>query len=235
MGFPDSSVSKESACNAADICSIPELGRSPGKGIGYPLQYHWAFLVVQLVKYLPAMQETWVQSLGWKDTLEKGKATHFSILTWRIPWTSHGVAKSETRLSDFHMTRGILALQPGIKLVSPAMEVWCFTHWTTREVSRVHTLKYKAILQSPQCSLNTTFTLLLYLRSCGLHTKGLPHPLCRKGLTLPKETFGSFSQLLGSLVFRMSCLIDASVYVDNAKWSKCWERSKAKGEGGGRG
>ena len=45
----------------------------------------WASLVVQLVKNLPAMQETWVQSLGWED-LEKGKATHSSILSWRIPW-----------------------------------------------------------------------------------------------------------------------------------------------------
>ena len=44
-----------------------------------------ASLVVQLVKNLPAMQETWVQSLGWEYPLEKGKATHFSILAWRIP------------------------------------------------------------------------------------------------------------------------------------------------------
>ena len=44
-------------------------------------------LVAQLVKNLPAMRETWVPSLGWEDTLEKGKATHSSILAWRIPWT----------------------------------------------------------------------------------------------------------------------------------------------------
>ena len=44
-------------------------------------------LVAQLVKNPPAMRETWVQSLGWEDPLEKGKATHFSILAWRIPWT----------------------------------------------------------------------------------------------------------------------------------------------------
>ena len=43
--------------------------------------------MVQLVKNLPAMPETWVQSLGWDDPLEKGKATHSSILAWRIPWT----------------------------------------------------------------------------------------------------------------------------------------------------
>ena len=85
--FPDSSVSKESACNAGDPGSIPGLGRSPGEGIGYPLQYSWASLVAQLVKNPPAMQETWVQLLGWEDPLEKGKATHSSILAWRIPWT----------------------------------------------------------------------------------------------------------------------------------------------------
>ena len=47
----------------------------------------WASLVAQLVKNLPAMQETWVQSLGWEDPLEKGMAIHSSILAWRIPWT----------------------------------------------------------------------------------------------------------------------------------------------------
>ena len=62
----------------------------------------WASLVAQLVKNLPAMQETWVQLLGWEDPLEKGKATHSSILAWRILWTIHRVAKSRTRLSDFY-------------------------------------------------------------------------------------------------------------------------------------
>ena len=47
----------------------------------------WASLVAQMVKNLPAMQETWVGSLGWEDPLEKGKATHSSVLAWRIPWT----------------------------------------------------------------------------------------------------------------------------------------------------
>ena len=55
-----------------------------------------ASLVAQLVKNLPAVWETWVRSLGWEDSLEKGKATHSSILAWRIPWTKvHGVAKSQ--------------------------------------------------------------------------------------------------------------------------------------------
>ena len=64
----------------------PGLGRYPRKGIGYPHQYSWASLVTQLVKNLPTMLETWVQSLGWEDPLEKEKATHSSILAWRIPW-----------------------------------------------------------------------------------------------------------------------------------------------------
>ena len=46
-----------------------------------------ASLIAQLVKNLPAMRETWVRSLGWKDSLEKGKSTYSSILAWRIPWT----------------------------------------------------------------------------------------------------------------------------------------------------
>ena len=83
-----SSAGKESTCNAGDLGSIPGLGRSAGEEIGYPLQYSWASLVAQLVKKnLPALQETWVQSLGWEDCLEKEKATHSSILAWRIPWT----------------------------------------------------------------------------------------------------------------------------------------------------
>ena len=59
---------------------ISGLGRSSGEGIGYPLQYFWASLVAQLVKNLPAMQETRVRSPGWEDPLEKGKATYSSIL-----------------------------------------------------------------------------------------------------------------------------------------------------------
>ena len=85
MGFPHSSVGKESTCNAGDLGLIPGLGRFPGEGKGYPFQYSRASLVVQVVNNLPAMRETWVQSLGWEDSLEKGKATQFSILAWRIP------------------------------------------------------------------------------------------------------------------------------------------------------
>ena len=97
-GFPDSSVSNESVCNAGDPGLIPGSGRSPGGGIGYPLQYSWASLVAQLLKNLPAMWETWVQSLGWEDPLEKAQATHSSILAWRIPWTVYpwGCKESDT-------------------------------------------------------------------------------------------------------------------------------------------
>ena len=115
MGFPNDSAGKGSTCNAGgtgDASSIAGLGRSPGEGKGNPPVFlprkshaHWSVvgyspwdrkdmpgsvpwtsLVVQLVKNQPAMRETWIQSLGWEDPLEKGKATHSSILAWRIPW-----------------------------------------------------------------------------------------------------------------------------------------------------
>ena len=81
------SVGKESACNAGDPALIAGLGRCAGEGIGYPLQYSWVSFGAQLVKNPPAMQETWVWSLGWEDPLEKGKATHSSL--W--PGEFHGL------------------------------------------------------------------------------------------------------------------------------------------------
>ena len=88
MGFPGSSAGEESACNAGDLGLIPGSGRSPEEGIGYALQYSWAFLVAEMVKNPPAMQETLVQFLGQEDLLEKGQATHSSILglSW---WLRH--------------------------------------------------------------------------------------------------------------------------------------------------
>ena len=65
-----------------------------------------AFLVAQMVKNLPAMQETWIQSLGWEDPLEKRMLTHSCILAWRIPWTEEPgrlqsiASQSQTQLSD---------------------------------------------------------------------------------------------------------------------------------------
>ena len=85
IGIPDSSVGKESTCNAGDPSVIPGSRTSSGEGIGYLLQYCWAFLVTQLVKNLPAVQEIWGQSLGWEDPLEMGRLP--SPVSWRIPWT----------------------------------------------------------------------------------------------------------------------------------------------------
>ena len=104
QGLLVSSAGKDSACNAADPGLTPGLGRSPGEGRGYPLQYSLVSLVAQTVKNLPAMRETWV---CWEDSLEEGMATHSNMLVWRIPmdrgtWqaTVHGAAESWTWLSD---------------------------------------------------------------------------------------------------------------------------------------
>ena len=110
MSFPGGSDTKESACSAGGLVS--GSGRSPGERNGYPLQYSYpensmdrgkelditeqfssfhhhlgASLVAQVVKNLPTMQETWVWSLVGEDTLEKGMATHSSILAWKVPRT----------------------------------------------------------------------------------------------------------------------------------------------------
>ena len=69
--------------------------------------------MAQLVKNPPAMWESWVRSLGWGDPLEKGKATHSSILAWRIPWTVHGVSKSQTRLATFTLLHFQVMLSAG--------------------------------------------------------------------------------------------------------------------------
>ena len=132
MDFPHSSVGKESACNAGDSSSIPGLRRSAEEGIGYPLKYTWASLVAQLVKNPPAMQETWVWSLGREDLLEKEKVAaakslqlcpilcnpidpsppgspslgfsplRYSGLENSMGCIDHGVTKSRTCLSNFH-------------------------------------------------------------------------------------------------------------------------------------
>ena len=96
----------KSTCNAGDSGSIPGSERTSGERIGYPFQYSWASLLAQMVKNLPSVEETWVQSLGWEAPLEEGLATHSSILAWRIPRTEEpgGLqsmgSKSWTRPSD---------------------------------------------------------------------------------------------------------------------------------------
>ena len=110
LGFPDSSIGKESTCNAGDPGSIPGLWRSTGEGIGYPLQYSWVSFVVQLVKNPSEIQETWVQSLGWEDSLEKRKTIHSSILTWRIK--SMGLQRVRPDWETFTFTWHIPAKTP---------------------------------------------------------------------------------------------------------------------------
>ena len=87
MGFPDSSVGKESACNAGYPGSIPGLGRSAGRRDRQSTPVFLGFPCGLAGKESTAMRETWVRSLGQEDPLQKGKATHSSILAWRIPWT----------------------------------------------------------------------------------------------------------------------------------------------------
>ena len=101
-GFPDSSVDKESACNAGDPGLIA-VGKICWRRDRLLTPVFLGFPCAHLVKNPPETWETWVRSLGWEDPLEKGKATHSSILAWRIPWTTvRGVPKSQTQLSHFH-------------------------------------------------------------------------------------------------------------------------------------
>ena len=91
-GFPHSSAGKESACNAGDPSLISGQGRSAGEGIGYQLQCSWVSLVAQLVKNLPAMWETWVQSLG------EGNTAHCSI-----PGLENSMESQRVKC-NFHLT-----------------------------------------------------------------------------------------------------------------------------------
>ena len=87
QGFPHSSVGKESACNAGDPGSHSWVRKIRWRRAKLSIPVFLGSLVAQLVKNPPAMKKTWVPSLGWEDPLQKGKATHSSILAWRIPWT----------------------------------------------------------------------------------------------------------------------------------------------------
>ena len=124
MSFPESSAGKESTCNAGDPGLIPRSGRSPGEGIGYPLQYSCASLVAQLVNSLPAMQETWIWSLGREDPLEKGKATHSSILAWRIPWTIQSVGSQRVRHNRVTFTIWASLVAQLLKNLPAMRETW---------------------------------------------------------------------------------------------------------------
>ena len=93
LGFPDSSVGKEFACNAGDPSSIPGLGRSTGEGIGYSLQYSWASIVPRLAKNLPIMQETWVRSLGREEKISWRRERLPTPVFW--PGEFHGLHSAE--------------------------------------------------------------------------------------------------------------------------------------------
>ena len=108
--FPGSSAGKEPSSNVGNPSLTPGLAGSPGGGIGYPLQYSWASVVAQMVKNPPAMWETWVQSLGWEDPLEKGMATHSSILAWRIPWIEEPGRLQSMRLQRVRHNWGTFSL-----------------------------------------------------------------------------------------------------------------------------
>ena len=96
MEFPDSSVGKESSCNAGDPSLIPGSGRSLGEGLDYPLQYSWISLVAQLVKNPPVMRDTWVLSLGWEDSPGEGKGYPLQYSGLENSMDCIGVAKSQT-------------------------------------------------------------------------------------------------------------------------------------------
>ena len=88
---------KECTSNTGDPGSVPGSGRSAGEGIGYPLQYSWAFLLAHLVKNLPAVWETWVRSLGWEDPWRRdGYPLQFSGLENLMDCIVHGIAKNWT-------------------------------------------------------------------------------------------------------------------------------------------
>ena len=101
-GFPGSSAGKESACNAGDPGSISQSGRSPGEGVGYPLQYSWASLVTQLVKNLPGDLGS-IPGLGRPPGEGNGYTFQYSDLENSMDCIVHGVTKSQTRQSDFHL------------------------------------------------------------------------------------------------------------------------------------
>ena len=97
MGFPDSSVGKESACSAGDPGSIPGLGRSAGKGMDYPLQYRWASLVAQLVKNPPNVGGLGsIPGLGISPGEGNSYPLQYSGLENAMDCKVHGVAKSQT-------------------------------------------------------------------------------------------------------------------------------------------
>ena len=87
LGFSGGSDGIESACSEGYLGSVPGSGRSPGEGLGYPLQYSWASLMAHTIKNRLQYRRPGFNPLGWEDPLEEGMSTHVSILACRTPWT----------------------------------------------------------------------------------------------------------------------------------------------------
>ena len=132
ISFPDTSVGKESTCNARDPSLIPELGRSTGERIGYPLQYSWASLVAQLAKNPPPMREIWVQSLVGKIPWRRERLPTPGC--W--PGEFHGLyspggCKKSTWLSDLHFPHGIADLK-----ITRLLSGWAWPYQWPQEEQR---------------------------------------------------------------------------------------------------
>ena len=117
----------------------------------------------QLVKNPPAMQETWIRSLGWEDPLEKGKANHSSILAWRIPWTCivQGVAKSQTQLSSFHFHFSFfihIHSHTYFPLLNTHTQSYIFRHTDT------HTMVHRYVSKNTHAYKHTFYLVLYILR-----------------------------------------------------------------------
>ena len=170
--------------------------RFPGEGIGYPPQCSWASLVARLIKNLPTVQETWVQSLGWDNPLEKGKATHFSILAWRSSWghkesdmtewlslsqgsralglSSFGFQALELKLNSCGTLAYLLHNMWDLPVsgMEPVPSVlaggWILYHWSTRV-----TLSYLKLEDYTDCFLKIKWLCISRINLLLIHISGL--------------------------------------------------------------
>ena len=127
QGFPDSSVGKESTCNAGDLGSIPWSGRSAGEGIGYPLQYFGLSLWLSGKKSACNVGDLGlIPGLGRSPGEGKGYPLQYSGLENSLDCIVHGVSKSQTRLSDFHFHFSLESTNPRflILLSLPLLPPW---------------------------------------------------------------------------------------------------------------
>ena len=123
VGFPDSSVGKESTCNAGNSSCDSWVGKIPWRRDRLPTPVFLDFPCGSVGKESACKQETWVQSLGWEDTMEKWKVTYCIILFWRIPWTVQFMGSQRvghdwpTFTFTFHMLAGT-SVQFSLSVVS---------------------------------------------------------------------------------------------------------------------